>query len=558
MKSTLLSAKNLNGGRGVLLWKSLFFSLLLGYCFIYAPNGVNETDGGFLTGLAWQMLSGKVLYQDIVYVRPPLPVLLRAVELMFLPDTWAVLGERWIFYLKVGLYSWLGAAVLLSSARLWMLATFGFVVSAHCYPPMAWHTVDGILFSALGIWFWTKIPSRWGAALAGASIFASLLCKQSFYPMVAVFAGLLIFSPHFSKAATNRVGWGIGALFFCTALFFIYLYANELLGNYFQMTGGATSGGQAFQHGLLDYFRVKPILALCSAIFLAPVAWYFWKNKNPRWAALSWGVWVFCLAASFAVEIWNRRDFTAPFAQARLLFWVGVLFAIFLNKEGNALKMNSLSPSPRHSTFNIHHLSLLAVSWCASVSWGYNLPILFSTPWVFAAMEIGQHLWQRAYPERPTAWLHLFALAMLLLTFRLGYEFVYRDGRRSEMATPLGNIFPKLDGLYSTPETGQLYLDLKNLASRYPNFKTLPAFPQANFLTGTRPPLPLDWVVNRETNGDNMLILKNLEENRPVLFIEKRWLEQIKTDPELRLTRELSQSGTILDETPYFLVITPK
>jgi len=267
---------------------------------------------------------------------------------------------------------------------------------------------------------------------------------------------------------------------------------------------------------------------------------------------------VFCLAASFAVEIWSRQDFTAPFAQARLLFWIGVLFAIFLNKKGHTLKISPLSASHSDSISNIQHLSLLAVSWCASVSWGYNLPILFSTPWVFAAMEIGRHLWERAYPERRITWLNLLALAMLLLTFRLGYEFVYRDGRRSEMATPLGNVFPKLDGLYSTPETGQLYLDLKKLASRYPNFKTLPAFPQANFLTDTYPPLPLDWVVNREMNGDNTLILKNLEENRPVLFIEKRWLEQIKTDPELSLTRELLQTGTLLDETPHFLVVKPK
>lgn len=548
MPQTLTHSTSSNISRDTLWWKFLFFSLLIGYCLAYAPFGINETDGGFLTGLAWQTLNGKVLYQDIIYVRPPLPVLFRAGELLLLPDAWAVLGERWIFYLKVGLYSWLGAAVLASGTRLWIVAALGFVVSAHCYPPMAWHTVDGIVCSVLGIFLWAKMPSRWGMVLAGVSIFAGLLCKQSFYPMAVVFAGLLIFTPNSPKLAGNRVGWGMGAFLFCTTLFFSYLYANGLWGDYFRMTGGAASGGQALQHGVLDYFRIKPVLALLSIFLLAPVAWYFWKNKNPRWAAFSWAGWLFCLVASFVVEIWGRQAFTAPFAQARLLFWIAALFAIFPNKE---IGVSKIAP---HAPF----IALLAVSWCASVSWGYNLPILFSTPWVFAVLEIGRYLWQKAYPERRMAWLNILALVMLLLTFRLGYEFVYRDGRRSEMTTPLGAVFPKLDGLYSSHETGQLYFDLKNLAARFPNFKTLPAFPQAKFLTDTRPSLPLDWVVNRETNGDNTLILKKLEKEHLVLFIEKRWVEQIKIDPELSLTRELLQTGTVLDETPHFLILKPK
>jgi hypothetical protein len=211
-----------------------------------------------------------------------------------------------------------------------------------------------------------------------------------------------------------------------------------------------------------------------------------------------------------------------------------------------------------HSSFIIHRSSLLAVSWCASVSWGYNLPVLFAIPWVFAAMEISRLLWQRAYPRLRLTGVNILALSILLVVFRFGYEFVYRDGRRSDMNTHLGLVFPALGGIYSTSEKGQLYLELKNLAARYPNFKTLPAFPQANFLTKTLPPLPLDWVVNRETNGDNTLILKNTAEQKPVLFIEKTAAEKSRTDPELSLTRDFLRTGTILDETAHFLVIQPK
>lgn len=528
-------------GGSQLPWKFLFFSVLIAYCLLYAPCGANETDGGFFTGLAWQVLNGKALYGEVIYVRPPLPVWLRAGELLLLPDNFAMLGERLIFYLKVGLYSWLGAAVLSSGRQKWMLATFGFVVSAHCYPPMAWHTVDGILFSMLGIWFLAKIQTWRGSVLAGISIFAALLCKQSFYPMAVVFIGLLL-APNFPKIENFRkVASGFAAFFFCTALFFNYLYSNDLLENYFQMTGSSTSGSQALQHGLLDFFRIKPLLALCSILLLAPVAWSFWKGKNVRLAAWCWGVWLALLATSYALEVWQRQEFTPPFAQSRLLFGVGLLSLAFIR-----------------SSFIVHHLSIFAISWCAAVSWGYNLPILFSTPWVFVVMEISRHLIQQVYPRWRLNWLNLCSLILLLAVFRLGYEFVYRDGRRSEMTEHLGQIFPQLGGIYSTPEKSRLYLGLKNLAARYPNFKALPAFPQANFLAKTRPPLPLDWVVKRETNGDNTLILKNLKENEPILFIEKKYASNIQTDPELSLTRELLRSGTILDETPHFWVVKPQ
>lgn len=532
-----------------MLWKSLFFSVLIGYCLCYAPYGINETDGGFLTGLAWQVLNGKALYGEVMYVRPPLPVWLRAGELLLLPDNFAVLGERWIFYLKVGLYSWLGAAILTSGKQKWVLATLSFVVSAHCYPPTAWHTVDGILFSVLGIWFLAKMPTWRGVVLAGISIFAALLCKQSFYSMAVVFTGLLV-ATNFPKVGSFRkVALGLAALFICSALFFSYLYSNDLLENYFRMTGASTSGAQALQHGLLDFFRIKPALALLSLLLLAPVAWHFWKRKNPRLAARAWAFWLVLLAASYALDIWNRQEFTPPFAQSRLLFWVGAIFVITsLCHSSFVIRSSLLTP----------HSSLLAISWCAAVSWGYNLPILFSTPWVFAAMEISRHLRQQAYPRLRLKWLNLCSLIILLAVFRLGYEFVYRDGRRSEMRANLGEIFPQLGGIYSTSAKAQFYSDLKNLAARYPNFKTLPAFPQANFLTKTRPPLPLDWVVKRETNEDNTLIFKSLRENQPILFIEKKYASKIQTDSEMTLTRDLLNSGTVLDETLNFWVVKPQ
>ena len=97
--------------------KWLFFSVLALYSMAYAPFGINETDGGFITGLAWQVLSGKQLFTEIIYVRPPLPIWFRAAELAVLPENWAVFAERILFFWKIGLYSLLAADILVEKSR---------------------------------------------------------------------------------------------------------------------------------------------------------------------------------------------------------------------------------------------------------------------------------------------------------------------------------------------------------------------------------------------------------------------------------------------------------
>jgi|GEM_PF-435307 len=568
-------------------WPIVFFALVLFYAVYYAPYGINETDGGFLTGLAWQVVQGKTLYQDIVYVRPPLPVWLRAVELQILPPSWPILGERWIFYVKVAVYSWLAAAVLAAGRDRWRLTVFGFVVSAHCYPATAWHTVDGILCAVLSAYALFKMPGRGGAILAGVALFAALLCKQSFYPL-AVF-GLAAAYLH----KPTRFTWLLAGFLLSTALFFSYLYQNNLVTGFLRMTNGAASGGQGLQHGVLDFFRIAPPLLGFSILSLGAAAW-FWKKQQLKIVYVIWSIWLAALIVSYAFAIWQRQDFTVPFAQSRLLFWLAfglICYKIVHSSPAYALR----AMAGKYFILHIPALFLLSISWCAAVSWGYNLPILFATPGVWAALEIGRRIFQTRRGNNWNAddaddadlhglkenlrksaqsassafqltlrgkyvlierFVNLLALAALLIVFRFGYEFVYRDGRRSEMTEDLGHVFPALGGIYSNAETATLYSELKMLSERYgPNFKTLPSFPQANFLTNTLPPLPLDWVVAREMNGDSALISKALQKNKPVLLIEKQYLAAIETDSQFLLVRSVIYSAARLEETSYFLIM---
>ncbi len=549
--------------RDFLRWPLLFFLIVVAYCGYYAPFGINETDGGFLTGLAWQVLSGKTLYADVVYVRPPLPVWLRALELYLLPDDWAILGERWIFYLKVALYSWIGAAVLARGACRWQLAAFAFVLSVHCYPPAAWHTVDGLLFGALAIWCRSNVPDWRGGLFAGLFLVAMLLCKQSFYPMVVLLllpAPLLIGRRVTERETQNLPGGKVYSfisihssfiihhLLFLTGLgvFVAYLFSKNLLSAFWEMTTSATSSGQAVQHGVLDYFRIQPALAALTVVFWAPAVWFWWKNRGGRWAFWGWVLWLVVLVGSYAWVIAERREFTVPFAQTRLLFWVAAGYAAWQWRSDNW-------DSAQVWRFG----SLLALCWCASVSWGYNLPVLFAVPWAYAALKISRTLFAAAYPTRRPGWWSAAALVVLLALFRWGYEWVYRDGPRAAMTEHLGAVFPRLSGIYSSPETAAQYRELADLIKRYgPNFKTLPAFPHANFITNTRPPLPLDWVVEREMGVARALVETEIMRTQPVCFIEKAYVTQLDNDHQLALTKSVFNTGRIVEETPFFWVVS--
>lgn len=547
------------------LWKMLFWGLLAAYCWHYAPYGINETDGGFLNGLAWQVMSGKTLYADIIYVRPPMPVWLRALEMNVIPDQWAVLGERWLFYGKVGLYSWLGAAVLVAGAQRWMLAAFSFVVSAHCYPPAAWHTVDGVLLGALSIWLFCNWRSATTAVFSGLCLAGCMLCKQSFYPMPLIWGLLLfVYSPRrhggmenieyqtvnmeyggSARHLASRKTMAILVFVLTSGLFVCHLAWTNTFFDFWRLTGGAASGGQALQHGVFDYFRLNPLVALPGAILLTPVAWWLARARIAGLAFATWCALLIFLAASFGWTIYQRQEFTVPFAQTRFFFWIAAGWG--------AYRFWKKSWEWRQT---IPFFALLGLGWCASVSWGYNLPILFALPWVYVIIDISAMLYSAAFRQTRPSWLPALALTGLLSLFRIGYEFVYRDGPRYAMRVHLGEIFPKLNGIYSNTETATLYRELRYLAGRYgPNFKTLPAFPQSNYLTDTYPPLPLDWAVQREMQTGAGQVKNVLQRQNPVLFIEKNYGSRLNTDPELQLTMECLIKGKIVEETAHFWVV---
>ena len=503
------------------------------YAVIYAPYGVNETDSGFLSGLAWRVLQGQALYADTLYIRPPLSVWLRALEMQLLPHESGLLWERMLFFAKTGLYAWICAALLSEAGmRRWALALLGFVVGVHCAPPGAWYTTDGILLGAIGFGLLKK---EWQIA-AGLCIGLAMLCKQSFYPAF----GLLIWASAWQGGARGAGMSALGAAIPLGALY-VYLHQNGLWPVFWEMNSGTASAGTAWEYGFRSFAQIDPRLLAITAAFALSFGLAY--RKRPALAWMLWAAWVAALMVSYTYTVWQRGEFTLPFSQTRLLFIGASVRAVLLFFQ------KKTHPPPML-------LPLLGLSWCAAISAGYNLPVLLATPWIWVMAETGRHLTDRMpvglLRNAAGKWAWATALVGCIAIFRLGYEYGYRDGRRAEMSADLGAYFPAMRGIRTTPERAELYRELKALSAEFPRFAVLPYFSLAHWITRSQPFLPCDWTNVFETNGMYHLFDETLERDRPTIFFEKKYAPTLPNDPKLIWAKATLQRMTLVRETPHW------
>ena len=140
----------------IFLFKYFFFALPFVYAIMFAPFGFESYDSGFILGLSWQFVSGSVPYSDIIYVRPPVSYFFHSLFFLFNND-YTIIIDRVFFYFETAIYSYLSILLLAKKFKresyiyIYFLSCISFILSVHTFPPMAWHTVDGIFFCVIGV-----------------------------------------------------------------------------------------------------------------------------------------------------------------------------------------------------------------------------------------------------------------------------------------------------------------------------------------------------------------------------------------------------------------------
>ena len=369
----------------------------------------------------------------------------------------------------------------------------------------------------------------------------ALLSKQSFYPLLVSFPVIA-----FLYGPKRNALLSVAGLASVLGGFYVYLSQNQVVQAFWKMTSGSTSLSEAVKHGIGDYGLAAGMLSLMGLGF-AVLSRYKTEYKRSLFILCVLGV-----ILVFPIRVYFHQETTVPWHESRFFFLLACGFLLY-----KIFNVQDESPIYNRLKDNLKPLLLLIISWCTAISWGYNLPIFFGVPLVWGVME-WQTVLKSGTPENQAFPLRTVSVFVLLLwVFGYAHLFIYRDGKRSEMTKPMGQVFPQLSGIYSDKETFARYKELKILSSRYPNFKTVPAFLSANYLTKTKPPVTIDWLIDEEINEANVLVMNSFIHTKPILFLEKVYLPGLYSANHLTLAQALIHNARKIEETPNFIVLQP-
>jgi hypothetical protein len=537
---------------------------------------MDSTDFGFFYGYPWRLLQGQVPYRDFYFITPPAALYWHAFWLALTPDGITVLAGKLGFLAELAAASWMGALYL---ARVFdcermelplpLLAALGFVWSVHCFPPMPWHTVDGVFFGSASL---LAGISGW-PVLAGVCASVCMLTKQSFLLVPAALAVMVFFC----RARKRETLFCLAGTALAVSIHYAALSCFGAWEAFRDQTTGQLDVNEALKAGIGIYlaqnwllpglafaphalwrvlalfprlFPACPAPAFCRRLAQTPVPLFL--QPFPLYFIILTGVYI-----RMAQEARGWIGFGDSWPT--FLMVVGGLCVVFPSAfllEGLKDGVQGLRP-PSPARASVALGAALALSWSAGISGGYKIPAFCALPLVFCAVSAHVRLGGRA---RTAAWV---MLVCGLVMFRVGYEYPYvfpvRPMPRAGLVHDAGQVYPKASGVYVDGEMLAKLRDLRALRERYgARYKTLPAFPLAYFLNNDVPVYPAEWVMDWWIAGRVEENYRVLAERDIVVFMER---DQMHVEsPDAYASRRYSvpirvrEAWRKVDETEHFIV----
>lgn len=549
---------------------ALALALPLLYSILYAPLGFEDTDTGFIIAFGHRVAAGEIPYRDFYYIRPPLSALFSGLLVKLIPYEAQVLHIRQLFYFYVSIIVLLTiSAVRLTGVALNKKETasvfvVSYVISVHNFPPMIWHTIDGLFWSAIALFFIAKTVSakEHGSLylfLAGiASAFAALT-KQSYYflPLLLVLAITIhnrSFLAYERKLKLHPFLIGVAA----PALLFLYwLNQNNLIGDFLFQTKGA---------GLIDFIKAgflaypysiftswPTLIAFALSIFYGLYLYKFGK-KNLFADALNGIVIIWC-AVYIALNIYktvNASEALNPIFSLR--FDTALFISTFAWSAYNLIKLHNCNHIDENAQLNFHKISALGllISWMSSISWGYMTPALYFTPIsLIAAQALKQNSIIISRIGRAS-------VLILLICISISNLKPYRDESVGHLSKDLGEISERVSGIYSTSQTFDKYKELKELLLKLGCDKTavLPSQPLAHYLFGCKNPLRADWEMDAENAYSFDSEFNKLKQDADFALVlnEKTFAFEGSQKYQSTLTHMVEKQLPILAKTRYYTI----
>lgn len=508
-------------------------------------------------GLSHQLSQGSTLYDEILYVRPPASVILHSINFTYPLNYAPVLSSRYISIFQIGAYSAVASVLIghwfrFGTPGVFLISVASFLLNFHNFPPMPWHTIDGIFFSvaAVGFSFIARNKSNilWIISAFLCAILAAL-SKQPFYITPLLVSCVLLF-----RISLQRVIYVIlSGAFACVAMYIFLHYAlNINLNKMLESISAQTSLRDLAKAGAINFLRDWMLpRAIFSAAPLAAllVYWEHLRRNNIELRVRN----TVRIYSALAVFIY-LAGMLINFSRENTWVYIGSLIDVIFTVTAAISVLEALRT---RSSVWFGMAILHVIAWAASISWGYLTVALFSTPSIGVASVVLRDVFRvdamRSY------FMAILAILLLAAAFITGRQFIYSlEGplRRSENTVNIGNDFPALRGIYTTETEASALRELSNLKQCLNGRGIVaPNWPLYSVIFGESSPLGINWLLNAETQPFEQRIRERLSKVNYVLIPKDYDLSNIDQKFGSKFTNLISETWqqSVL-ETKFFNV----
>lgn len=414
------------------------------YLFFICIYSIDQFDLGFIPSMVGRLQQGQEMYKDFDYIRPFFTLIFWDFLLKWIPATspYFILICRVLFIIQCFIAGLIFQKLLFDKIRYEI--SFLFVICfVNVFPIMPWHTVDGLFFGAVSLYFYKK---KW---LLSTLVFLAItaLTKQSFFVFTAIMS-LFILKDIFKKNSLVRNDIIVSGVSFFVLVFAVFQY--HIIENF------------------ASFWNLVFNPSIASSFYDSSIAPYLFKSK---WkSALLIG----CLLMIYLIKI--KKEIIENIL---LIVFPAIIFYPLFN-NGVFIGINTLflllmvlflkyNPSEKNIFF------LLLLGWTSTISWGANNPTFLVFILLIKFLED---------KTRFFGVLWLLSLSSFLLV-RLKYPY-FSESIFSSHYVFTKNI-PAVSGLLIPEKEYDYIMEAQSLSSQYPNIVFLPGSPLLDVIHGKYP-----------------------------------------------------------------------
>lgn len=464
---------------------------------LLAGQDVSLADGNFILSYTHRILNGEIPHADFVSLRPAGSPIFHLIDYA-LPMPLLISSRVVTITEFVALSFALGLLLVDRPLREASIAALGLfcattVVNLHVFPVFAWHTVDGLMFSALGFLALqrSRCERTWLVVVGFLLLGAAPLMKQSF--ALAPILGLLYVGiPWVTAKRLDAWRSFAPALAAVLAPGFLYLLVVALGGGLGEMhrelTGATVVKGEplidVFKHGVAGRGTLLALIVGSTALY-APIAF---KARLPKSLARPLPLAAAMTLTGLVVWVALADDLQFLGAWQFRLFWMAVGVAVISSIARRSLDWPAVL--------------IVALGWMVTLSYGAARPALVGGS---LAAVVLVRAWENSSSDLDRLHLrHIASASALILAGITLWQFadirsraVYLPARsNSILQTDLGDIAPALRGIRSDSATAEYLRAVRSCVDRYPAKWTaiLPEDALSATVFDLRNPFPMDWL----------------------------------------------------------------